>query len=219
MIPINHGCLVYLNHKSNVCWTFVSGQSFRISNVQYNFRHVHKLVVAFPFYAGKFYARTHGKITRSLWVEIHPYSVNVTTSSKHDINYANDPFLVCGKFKNRRRGESLGAFRVVKISGISGSAVNGTRFIGSSHWKIPRKKWKIWKGGLLFPVGISERNFVFHSHVSRSLYQFQVHGKKICHGQLANQNGFPRAHVSMRFVFLLAPQWKHFCTTSALTLD
>ena len=98
-------------------------------------------------------------------------------------------------------------------------AVNGTRFIGSSHWKIPRKKWKIWKGGLLFPVGISERNFVFHSHVSRSLYQFQVHGKKICHGQLANQNGFPRAHVSMRFVFLLAPQWKHFCTTSALTLD
>ena len=98
-------------------------------------------------------------------------------------------------------------------------AVNGTRFIGSSHWKIPRKKWKIWKGGLLFQVGISERNFVFHSHVSRSLYQFQVHGKKICHGQLANQNGFPRAHVSMRFVFLLAPQWKHFCTTSALTLD
>ena len=59
------------------------------------------------------------------------------------------------------------------------SAVNGTRFIGSSHWKIPRKKWKIWKGGLLFPVGISERNFVFHSHVSRSLYQFQVHGKKM----------------------------------------
>ena len=98
-------------------------------------------------------------------------------------------------------------------------AVNGTRFIGSSHWKIPRKKWKIWKGGLLFPVGISERNFAFHSDVSRSLYQFQVHGKKICHGQLANQNGFPRAHVSMRFVFLLAPQWKHFCTTSALTLD
>ena len=31
-----------------------------------NFRHVHKLVVAFLFYASKFYARTHGKITRSL---------------------------------------------------------------------------------------------------------------------------------------------------------
>ena len=174
MIPINHGCLVYLNHKSNVCWTFVSGQSFRISNVQYNFRHVHKLVVAFPFYAGKFYARTHGKITRSLWVEIHPYSVNVTTSSKHDINYANDPFLVCGKFKNRRRGESLGAFRVVKISGISGSAVNGTRFVGSSHWKIPRKSGKSKKvvpfSRLEFPNGMS-----CSIDVSCSLYQFQVH--------------------------------------------
>ena len=99
-------CLVYLNHKNNVCWTFVSCQSFRISNVRYNFRHVHKLVVAFLFYAGKFYARTHGKITRSLWVEIHPYS-HVTTSSKLNINYTNVPFLVFGKFKNRRRGESF----------------------------------------------------------------------------------------------------------------
>ena len=32
---------------------------------------------------------------------------HVTTSSKHDINYTNAPFLVCGKFKNRRRGESF----------------------------------------------------------------------------------------------------------------
>ena len=33
----------------------------------------------------------------------------------------------------------LGAFHLVKISGISGSAVNGTRFVCSSHWKIPRR--------------------------------------------------------------------------------
>ena len=33
----------------------------------------------------------------------------------------------------------LGAFHLVKISGISGSAVNGTRFVSSSHWKIPEK--------------------------------------------------------------------------------
>ena len=33
------------------------------------------------------------------------------------------------------------------------------------------------KGGPVFPVGISERNFVFHLHVSRSLYQFQVHSR------------------------------------------
>ena len=35
-----------------------------------------------------------------------------------------------------------GAFHLLKISGISGSAVNGTRFVGSSHWKIPRKSGK-----------------------------------------------------------------------------
>ena len=38
--------------------------------------------------------------------------------------------------------ETEGAFHLVKISGISGSAVNGTRFVGSSHWKIPRKSGK-----------------------------------------------------------------------------
>ena len=39
-----------------------------------------------------------------------------------------------------------------------------------------QEKWKIWKGGPVFPVAISERNVVFH-YVSRSLYQFQVHGQ------------------------------------------
>ena len=37
-----------------------------------------------------------------------------------------------------------------------------------------QKKWKIWKGMPVFPVGISEQNVVFH-YVSRSLYQFQVY--------------------------------------------
>ena len=44
----------------------------------------------------------------------------------------------------------MGAFHLVKISGISGSAVNGTRFVSSSHWKIPRKSGKSKKVGL-FP--------------------------------------------------------------------
>ena len=57
----------------------------------------------------------------------------------------------------------LGAFHVVKFSGISGSAVNGTRFVGSSHWKIPVFR-------LEFPNGMS-----CYIYVSRSLYQFQVH--------------------------------------------
>ena len=70
----------------------------------------------------------------------------------------------------------MGAFHLVKISGISGSAVNGTRFVSSSHWKIPRKSGKSKKVGLFsrleFPNGMS-----CSIYVSRSLYQFQVHGR------------------------------------------
>ena len=69
-----------------------------------------------------------------------------------------------------------GAFHLVKISGISGSAVDGTRFVGSSHWKIPRKSGKSKKvvpfSRLEFPNGMS-----CSIYVSRSLYQFQVHGR------------------------------------------
>ena len=72
--------------------------------------------------------------------------------------------------------QSWGAFHLVKISGISGSAVNGTRFVGSSHWKIPRTSGKSKKvvpfSRLEFPHGIS-----CSIYVSRSLYQFQVHGR------------------------------------------
>ena len=70
----------------------------------------------------------------------------------------------------------MGAFHLLKISGISGSAVNGTRFVGSSHWKIPRKSGKSKKvvpfSRLEFPNGIS-----CSIYVSRSSYQFQVHGR------------------------------------------
>ena len=59
-----------------------------------------------------------------------------------------------------------GAFHLVKISGIFGSAVNGTRFVGSSHWKIPRKSGKSKKVGpfsrLEFPNGISCSIYTFH---------------------------------------------------------
>ena len=74
-------------------------------------------------------------------------------------------------------GQFLGAFHLVKISGIFGSAVNGTRFVGSSHWKIPRKSGKSKKvvpfSRLEFPSGMS-----CSIYVSRSLYQFQVHGRE-----------------------------------------
>ena len=72
--------------------------------------------------------------------------------------------------------ETEGAFHLVKISGISGLAVNGTRFVGSSHWKIPRKSGKSKKvvpfSRLEFPNGMS-----CSIDVSCSLYQFQVHGR------------------------------------------
>ena len=71
---------------------------------------------------------------------------------------------------------TVGAFHLVKISGISGSAVNGTRFVGSSHWKIPRKSGRSKKvspfSRLEFPNGMS-----CSIYVSRSVYQFQVNGR------------------------------------------
>ena len=57
---------------------------------------------------------------------------------------------------------SLGAFHLDKISG---PAVNGTRFVSSSHWKIPRKSGKSKKVGqfsrLDFPNGISCSIYTF----------------------------------------------------------
>ena len=78
---------------------------------------------------------------------------------------------------NNTKHEKTWALSIlVKISGISGSAVNGTRFVGSSHWKIPRKSGKTKKvvpfSRLEFPNGMS-----CSIYVSRSLYQFQVHGR------------------------------------------
>ena len=72
--------------------------------------------------------------------------------------------------------ETKGAFHLLKISGISGSAVNGTRFVDSSHWKILRKSGKSKK---VVPFSRLEfRNGISCSiYVSRSLYQFQVHSR------------------------------------------
>ena len=91
--------------------------------------------------------------------------------------------------------ETEGACHLVKISGNFGLAVNGKRFVGSSQWKIPGKKGKSKKVGPLSRLERSERKFAFHLHVSRSLHQFQVQGKKKTkkkkqpHGQFAKQNG------------------------------
>ena len=91
------------------------------------------------------------------------YSEKVNLSPIH----RNSVILICFRTWRRLRNENTwGAFHLVKISGISGSAVNGTRFVGSSHWKISRKSGKSKK---VVPFS--------RVYVSRSLYQFQVHGR------------------------------------------
>ena len=67
-----------------------------------------------------------------------------------------------------------GAFHSIKISGNFGSSVNGKRFVGSSHRKIPRKSGNSKKVDLFSRLERFERNFVFHLQVSRTLYQFQL---------------------------------------------
>ena len=71
---------------------------------------------------------------------------------------------------------------------------------------------------MLFTALIVSLGFLwFHLHVPRSLYQSQVHGKKICHGQLTNQNGFPRC-INALFVFFASLQWRHLVPRLPYTL-
>ena len=106
----------------------------------------------------------------------------------------------------------MGAFHLVKISGISGLAVNGTRFVGSSHWKIPRKSGKSKKVGpfsrLEFPNGIS-----CSIYVSSSLYQFQVHGRAQRRTGIYDQmeqlfTGGKFHFCSHRNFWVFLPKWK-----------
>ena len=114
----------------------------------------------------------------------------------------------------RNHSRSLGAFHLVKISGIFGSAVNGTRFVGSSHWKIPRKSGKSKKVGpfsrLEFPNGMS-----CSISVSRSLYQFQVHRRAPRRTGVYEPNGTTFYQLRSEIPLLLPkkfpgffPKWK-----------
>ena len=75
-----------------------------------------------------------------------------------------------------------------------------------------QKKWKILKGEPVFPVGISERNFVFHLHVSRSLYQFQVHGRAPqrtgVYDQMEQLFANRKFHFCCHQNFPFFPKWK-----------
>ena len=79
----------------------------------------------------------------------------------------------------------LGAFHLLKISGISGSAVNGIRFVGSSHWKIPRKSGKSKVHGRAPPrTGVYDQmeqrftNRKFHFCYHRNFRVFFLNGKR-----------------------------------------
>ena len=101
--------------------------------------------------------------------------------------------------------------RTEKISGISGSAVNGTRFVGSSHWKIPRKSGKSKKVGpfsrLEFPNGMS-----CPIYVSRSLYQFQARlGTATYRGLRPNGTTFYQSEIPLLLPSKFPgffPKWK-----------
>ena len=88
----------------------------------------------------------------------------------------------------------MGAFHLVKISGISVSAAEWNtfrRFVPLEKFPEREENLKRWTR---FP-GWNFRTEFRVTFTRFSLHQFHVHGKKICQGQLANQNGFPRAHV------------------------
>ena len=61
----------------------------------------------------------------------------------------------------------MGTFHVVNISGISSWAVTGTCFVGSSHWKIPRKSGKSKKVGPFSQLQFANR-------ILCSIYTFLV---------------------------------------------
>ena len=65
-------------------------------------------------------------------------------------------------------------FHLIEIPWNCGAAVNEKSFVGSSHWKTPWKSGKSKKVGPFSRLERLERNFVFHLHVSRGLYQFQL---------------------------------------------
>ena len=94
----------------------------------------------------------------------------------------------------------LGRFPFSQNFRICGSVVNGTLFVGSSHRKIPRKSGKSKKvvpfSRLEFPNGMS-----CSIYVSRSLYQFQVHGRAP-----------PRTGVYDQMEHLFTNRKFHFCS-------
>ena len=100
---------------------------------------------------------------------------------------------------------SLGPFHLVKISG---SAVNGTRFVSSSHWKIPRKSGKSKKvvpfPRLEFPNGMS-----CSIYVPPSLYQFQVHRRAPRRNGVYDQ--MEQLFTNRKFHFCPHRNFRFFC--------
>ena len=109
----------------------------------------------------------------------------------------------------------MGAFHLVKISGISGSVVNGTRFVGSSHWKIPRKVENL-KRWARFP-GWNFRRECRVVYLSRSLYQVQVHGRAWRRTGVCDQ--MEQRFTNRKFHFWVPPEFPGFFPKWKAPLD
>ena len=128
------------------------------------------------------HSRRHG--LKQLWRAVSKqcgFGVRIHTRRKKADSCKKYAFSKTGRSRKDNRAidsetrTTTGAFHLVKISGNFGSAKNGKRFVGSFHWKpIPGKSGKSKKVGPFSQLERSERNFVFHLHVSRTLYQFKL---------------------------------------------
>ena len=98
-----------------------------------------------------------------------------------------------------------------KFFGNFGSAVNGESFVALSPWKIPRKKWKIWKGRPVFPVGTFRTEFhVPFSIVTNSaaiLVSHRVTGSAPFRGLRSNRTTF---YLSENPFLFPAPKFPNF---------
>ena len=115
---VNRGCLVYLNHKNTVSRTFLSGQSFRISNIRYYFKKCAET------------GQSLSVCEQSFNMRYRIFCCTCPRTGSRDshtcvANYTNHSRNICGKFKNRPGRESL---RFQRRAAIKHSTLARTRF-------------------------------------------------------------------------------------------
>ena len=77
-------------------------------------------------------------------------------------------------FAREQKTQCMVVYYLPRIPGNSGWDVNGKRFFGSSHWKIPGTNGNSEKVVPFTRLGRSEWKFVYHLQVSPVSYHFHV---------------------------------------------